>query len=43
MLVGQGNTGRNDVRCRQEYSLINDWSYSPGAYAQVATITLTSP
>ena len=43
MLVGQGNTGRRDVNCRQNYRLINEWSYHPGSYTQMMTITVTSP
>ena len=43
MLVGQGNTPANDVRCRQRYTLSNNWAYNPGSYSQIVTITLTSP
>ena len=43
MLIGQGNTGSNDVRCRQRYTLSNSWAYNPGSYSQIVTITLTAP
>ena len=43
MLIGQGNTGSNDVRCRQRYTLANSWAYNPGSYSQIVTITLTAP
>jgi hypothetical protein len=48
MLTGQGNTGAgvgggNDVRCFQRYTLSNSWTYNPGSYSQIVTITLTAP
>ncbi len=43
MLIGQGNTAGNDVRCRQRYTLSNSWAYNPGSYSQIVTITLTAP
>lgn len=43
MIAGQGSTGVFGVTCTQNYRLANNWSYRPGAYTQVITITATSP
>ena len=42
MISGQGRTG-NSFSCTQNYSLANSWSYNPGSYMQVMTITASSP
>jgi hypothetical protein len=41
--VHQGSTGLFGVTCTQHYRQANNWSYRPGDYTQVITITATSP
>jgi len=41
-IQGAGNTG-SGVTCTQSYNLANSWTYKPGAYSQMVTITASAP
>ena len=36
-------TGEASVTCRKTFTLANSWSYNPGSYSQVMSVTASSP